>query len=285
MVIILGEMKFVGVFSTSNGRPLDRHARIYRQNTPQPCHTSQHSCCSSGNLREEDLETRVKNILPIKIATYPGLNLKNIRSKKCYAGPYENCTVPEFLSEICMDAEFSGVIACIMLCNDDRHIGKDAKVEVKVHDYFTQLSSIFNTVKGIENAQLLIISTALYRQWDLHRDQRAYLPKKIEFNSALVEMVEKNMVKLEVAGRFIPCKIVDMRGVQDIEKMAQKSDIENYFCKNERQGQKIHLRGQLIDQFLIKTKTHYKAYTKSIRRSRPHNPFFYFCKMYDAMID
>ena len=160
-------MKFVGVLGTSNARPADRYGKVGRRWH----HRYNHAECSVGGLRGEALQRRVNEILPMEIASWPGLKLSNIATKLCYAGPYEGLTVARYLSTICSHADFSGMLAFIMLCNDNMLISQDTMAVDKVTEYFESMERIFGAVTGFSNVRHIVITTALYRQDDLLEGQ------------------------------------------------------------------------------------------------------------------
>ena len=292
-------MKFVGVFTTSNGRPIDKHASIKHQNIPVPYHTWRHRACLLKR-DYQNLQQNLDDILNLKIASFPGLSLRNITSKTCYAGPYANLTVAAYLSTICVEQEFSGTLAGIMLCNDSDHIGENKCAEIKIRSYFEKLQAVFENVTGFDNVKLIILSTALYRQSDFYGPVD-YLERKKQFNKLLVEKSYREDAKLTVGGRNIPYAVVDMR------KYLPENQIhkDKFYCLSEGNQRKIHIRGEYIERYLEDVKNihqkfcdleqqkileqelerqkclkqEHQKYCYKGRRKTSRNPFFMFCKI------
>ena len=274
-------MQFVGIYGTSNARPIDYYAR----KAFNVHHTWDHPCCTykrdANNLKEN-----ISRIINIEIASYPGLNLRNIRkfqgdrdkSKQCMAGPYEDLTVTEFLSTICVKPDFSGIIASIMLCNDEKLISRHDSPEAKVKSYFEKLEDIYSHVQGFDNVNMIILSTALYRQADFY-GPASYRVKKVAFNNALLRVGNCPDTRLTVNNRHINISIIDMDKVVPYHQ--GKNDM--FYCEKERAKRKIHVRGEYMENYLLELKHKVQKYNQKCRRAkgstRVINPFYMFCKI------
>ena len=120
-------------------------------------------------------------------------------------------------------------------------------------------------------------------------DGEIYLDKKVAFNEALITSVNDPVapLKFNVGGRYIKCSIIDMGRFQDFHLLRPFADPQGCFCKNENEGEKVHVRGAIIEQFLEAVRVEYNSFTRRCRRrpeERVLNPFFIFCKMYEAFI-
>jgi hypothetical protein len=268
------KMRFVGVFTTSNGRQFDKYARINHRGTYDIYHTPLHTCCCLGEDIEK-VEEYANNILNIKIASFPGLKLSNINSKVCYAGPYENLTVAGYLSQICGEDDFSGTLASVMLCNDDKHINGQENAQVKVKLYLKKLEDLFKNVTGFSNVKYIILNTALHRQSDFHWKFNSYLEKKKRFNCSLVENANTRGFKLIVGGRIIPYSVVNMGDFMPVNDMRD----QKYYCKNEKPGAKIHIRGIYMEKYLLEVRRLHQIFANKGRRRAIRDPFFMLSKI------
>ena len=212
-------MRFIGVCGTSNTRQFDVYGRYNVDGCIRDYHTYKHQCCILGGDRHLASDY-INKITEVKVASFPGLSLKNIGYKKCYAGPYQNLTVSGFLSNICSDENFSGTLAMVMLCNDHEHLQTTDSAETKVKSYLQKLATIFESVANFEKVKFIIFSTALHRQEDFwtSTSKKVYCDKKQNFNKCFVRNADTDGFRLCVASEYIPYAVVDMSAYIPVEQ-------------------------------------------------------------------
>ena len=265
-------MKFTAVYTTSNGRPLDQYGSSRRY------HTVKHTCCAMGG-DINGIEEYVNNILTIKIATYPGLNLNNLKTKVCLAGPNRGLTVKEFIQKCCTDNDFSGTLASMMLCNDSELIAKNWSAEVKVKEYLENLGNFYESITGFEKVNFIVMTTALHRQADFNSP--SYLAKKRQFNRCPAQSHQKGEFTIRVKDRYLPFSVIDMDEFLPVENMSYN----DVYCRGrwEHQGNKIHIRGPYLEGYMKSLKRlHSKMCEKNRRKAsanKTKNPFYLMCRI------
>ena len=267
-------MKFVAVYTTSNGRGLDGFGHIGQYGSSRNYHRSNHTCCAIGGDITK-ISDYVNNIMTIHIASYPGLHLDNIRNKRCLSGPYKGLTVTDFIFKCCADPNFSGTLANLFLCNDSKLISKNENPMAKVKEYLRKLGQLYETVSGIEKVDFIILSTALHRQADF--DSPSYLAKKIEFNRCLASASKNRDCYIKINNKKVAFEIIDMDRFFPVEKMK----VNDFYCRGwwEAPGNKIHIRGSFLENYVVTLKKLHSNRCEKNRRKTPKNPFYYFCQI------
>lgn len=295
-------MGYIAIAGTSNTRQFDVHARIVREvpartrgpgetvnrkrvrpgkggktRAPVPLHTTAHKDCNVGK-NINDAAENIRKIADIRVASYPGLDLDNITDKICYAGPYADKTVKQYLETICLDSQFSGTLAFIFLCNDEKFLKRQAQKEESsereaVQKYLEFLGNFFASVRNFHKVKFVLISTALHRKNDFTPQNKNFLDFKKRFNSCFVKKQAKKSYELCVNGRYVPYQVLDMSQFLPPDEMSS----DKYYCGQERY--KVHIKAEYMEKVLVEIKNlHLKRY-KNLRRGSKFDLFRLFCQI------
>lgn len=271
-------MEYLGLLGTSNFRQLDKEGRINRKNVGiLPYHTPDHLCCLVGNDLE-NFEAYVRQIANIRVASFPGLNLNNWKTKTCYAGPFKNLTPQRAIENIITPPEFSGTFTILMLGNDAEFLGKPEKPEVLVKDYLKLLSLFLSSIPHISRIKLLILPTVPYRQSDFLDHNWRLLQNKTAFNQCLVKNCDSPGFRLQIASKFLRYTMLNLDNIIPRELASRNQ----FYCPREVQPGRfyegVHIKGLYMEHFLKTIKKIHEGINNK-RKVKPQNPFYYMCKI------
>lgn len=254
-----GIIRFIALGGTSNSRQFTPHG----QKMGRDFHSINHHCCIVGqDHRIREARDYINTIVPLEVASYPGLDLKNMYTKKCPDEPFYDKFLFQFIDWATQQDNFSGILALFLLCNDKVFFQEPADFcpGVAVRDYLDLLQTYLEKVTALDKIKLIVLSTVIFRQSDFV-DPSDYFCRKTSFNRAFLEVQNTDGYKIKLKGSVVPYVVIDMNTILPEKRMQETK----FYCHKEVEKANgrlhcIHIKAKYMEKYLVALRKIYDQY-------------------------